>query len=208
MWSLDRLPRTLIGAGGVRLIDMPGVVYPREVIAGRKGWDRRSGRPYTKVPEWGISSREAARLMGCTLASARATLSRHKVRRRKVQGDDKVMRLYWKKEQVMALVESRAPLADKRPPKLITVPEALAILKVARSSLYRYVQRGRLREVKMRFSSPQRGARVKSLFVRAEVRKLAVYLRALREKEREINLLRSGAPKSKPERSEPGDSQR
>lgn len=186
----DQLPRTLVGAGGIRLIDMPGVIYPPEVILGRKDWNRRSGRPYTKVPDWGISSREAAGLLQCTVSAARATLARHRVRHRKVQGEDKVMRLYWKKDQVLALVQSRAPVTEAPSNKLIEVPEAVQILGVARSSLYRYVQKGRLKEVKLRFLSPTRGLKLRSYFIRAEVVKLAGYLRMVREKERELHCLR------------------
>lgn len=190
MLGPNKLPLTLKGVGGIKLIDMPGVIYPPEVLIGKRGWERRPGRVYREVPDWGITSKEAARLLGCTASAVRSTLSRHGVKCRKVQDADNILRLYWRKDQVEELAKKRAPVVDAKPRKLITVQETLQLLNVSRSTLHRYSRKGMLTEVKVRYSTPTRGLRLKCYFIRAEVMKLVAYLRAMHLKEEELNKMR------------------
>lgn len=190
MLGPNKLPRTLRGVGGIKLIDMPGVIYPPEVLTGKGGWERRRGRIFREAPEWGITSGEAARLLGCTTSAVRCTLNRHRVKCRKVLDADNILRLYWHREQVEDLAKRRAPIVDAQPKKLISVQEALKILGVSRSSLHRYSRKGMLAEVKVRYSSPGHGLRLKSFYIRSETIKLQRHLKAMREKEAELSRMR------------------
>lgn len=166
------LPRTLKGVGGIRLIDMPGVKYPDEVLHAPKGTDQASGKPYSKPPRWGISSREAAEILGVTVRSARALLNKHKAEYCLVEYPGGGTCMYWDKQVVERLRARRLPVVRKVPEKLCTAREASCILLVSRSSLYRYAQSGILKEIKVRHVTGK-GVRSVSYFVRSEVRLLA-----------------------------------
>lgn len=183
------IPRTLRGVGGVRLFDIPGVVYPKEMLVTKAGLNQKDGKPYREAPGWGITSREAANILGCTPASARSWLHRRKVPFRIVGEKGQTLRLFWRKEKVLALAAKRLPVVKKCPSTLITSVEALKILRVGRSSLHRYQEKGQLQVMKVRKPS-SKGLRKCSYFDRNEVEKLAGYLSALREKEAELDLLR------------------
>lgn len=183
------IPRTLRGVGGVRLFDIPGVIYPKDILVTKAGLNRKNGLPYTEPPPWGITSREAASILGCTPSSARTWLHRRKVPYRIVSEKGQTIRLFWRKERVVALAEQRLPVVKKCPTSLITSREALCILHVGRSSLHRYQERGQLRVVKVRYPSAK-GLRKCSYFNRSDVERLAKYLEAMREKEEELRLLR------------------
>lgn len=173
------IPRTLRGVGGVKLFDLPGVIYPKEVLRAKPGMNRKSGKPYSEPPPWGISTREASVILCCTPAAARLSLHKHRVTYRLVSQPGHPLSLYWKKDQVLQLAQSRLPLVREQPPKLISSEEALRLLGVGRSSLHRYTIRGRLHVTQVRFMSP-RGTRKRAYFQRAEVVRLAHHLRALR----------------------------
>lgn len=191
MLGPNKLPRTLRGVGGIKLIDMPGVIYPPEVLTGKGGWERRRGRVFREAPAWGMTSGEAAKLLGCTASAVRCTLSRHHVKCRKVLDADNILRLYWHREQVEDLARKRAPVVDAQPKKLMGVQEALKILGVSRSSLHRYSGKGMLTEVKVRYSSAGQGLRLKCFYIRSEVLKLQRHLKAMREKEAELSRMRA-----------------
>ncbi len=186
------IPRTLRGVGGVKLFDLPGVIYPQEVLRVKPGMNRKNGKPYTEPPPWGISTREASVILGCTPAAARLSLHKHHVTYRLVSQPGHPMSLYWKKDQVLKLAQSRLPLIRQQPPKLITSAEALHILGVGRSSLHRYAMRGRLHVTQVRFMS-SRGARRRTYFQRAEVVRLAHHLRALRKQAEQLRRMERAA---------------
>lgn len=173
------LPRTLRGAGGIRLIDLPGVKYPEAVLHGRKGADPVSGRPYAEPPPWGISTREAAVMLGVSVRSARALLNRYNARYRLVARPGSCACLYWDRSAVEELRRRRLPLVLKVSGKLCTAREACCILFIARSSLTRYVQSGLLKEYRVRHVT-RAGARTCSFFHRGEVHKLAARRNAAR----------------------------
>lgn len=189
------IPRTLRGVGGVRLFNIPGVIYPKEVLVTKEGFDRKSGRPYKLVPGWGLTSREAATMLGSTPPAARAWLHRRKVPFRIVSEAGKVMRLYWRKDRVEALAGSRNPVLRQRPDSYITTLEARRILCVGRSSLHRYQKNGKLTVTKVRIPS-NKGLRLCSYFDRSEVEKLASMLNRVRLKEEELRRLRDSSSPS------------
>lgn len=184
------IPRTLVGVGGVRLFDIPGVVYPKEVLVPKEGMNRRDGRPYRELPPgWGVTSREVGAMLGCTHAAARAWLRRHKVPFRFVGAEGVSLRIYWKRDRVLALKEARLPLVQDVPSTLISSREAQRILSVERSTLHRYEERGLLSVVKMRRATT-RGSRLGSYFARLQVESLARRLSLVRLKEEELSRVR------------------
>ena len=195
------LPRTLRGVGGVRLYNIPGVVYPKEMLEAPKERRQKSGKPYTTVPAWGITTRAAAQMLDCTLAAARLTMQRHKVTYRLVEEPRNVPRLYWNRAQVEKIVESRLPLVKKIPAKMMSSEEAVRLLGVCRSSLYRYARKGRIREYQVRLMTDA-GTRKVSLFLKADVRRLAANLNAIREFERQAEALRAALRTSPPSSDE------
>lgn len=188
------IPRTRRGVGGIRLFDIPGVIYPKEVLVPKPGLNHKDGLPYREAPCWGITSREAATMLGCSPAAARTWLHRRKVPYRIVGEEGQTLRIFWRKERVMSLAEKRLPIIHKCPARLISAMEALSILHVGRSSLHRYQERGLLSVVKVRHPS-DKGLRKCSYFVRKEVEQLAEHLAVMREKEAELSRIRS---KSRP----------
>lgn len=179
--------RRRLGVGGIRLYDHPGIRYPKELFVVRRGMNRRNGRPFTDNNDWGVTSREAGRMMGCTAAAARVWLRRRRVPYRFVKSPGCVTTLYWSKARVAALVDSRLPITSRSATSsLITTAEALRILGVSRSSLYRYQIRGLLRAKYVR-SLSSRGLRKCIHYYRSEVESLAAALIAIRRKQAEIN---------------------
>lgn len=173
------LPRTLLGVGGARLIDMPGVRYPESMLHGRRGSDESSGKAYALPPAWGMSSRQAAEALGVSVRTARALLNRHKARYRLVLQRGRPACLYWERNVVKRLLASRMPLVRKIPAKLCSAAEACCILMVARSTLFRYVKQGALQEYKIRYATDS-GVRLLSHYLRADVRRLAARRNAAR----------------------------
>lgn len=106
-------------------------------------------------------------------------LSRRKTRRLLVREPGGALRAYWDIKAVLDVREHRAPLVADVPEKMCSSIEACCILMVARSSLYRYVKQGILREFRVRRHA-HGGVRVESYFLRNEVRKLAAQRNAMR----------------------------
>lgn len=173
------LPRTLRGVGGVRLINMPGVIYPEEVLHGPRGAVTGSGKAHDKIPRWGVTSRQAAEMLGVTVRSARAILSRSNSKCQLVALPGEVACMYWDRRAVARLVAKRLPLVRKVPEKLCPAREACYILLISRSTLYRYVRRGLLKEYRMRHAT-ETGVRVVTYYLRADVRKLSARKNAIR----------------------------
>lgn len=182
------IPRTLIGVGGVRLFDLPGVVYPKEMLRPARGMNRGSGKPYNKIPDWGIDTAEAAKLLRSSRSSARAVLHRHKVGYRLVSVQGGPPRLYWRRSQVEALAAHRMPMVKVCPKRMVDSATAREMLGVGRSTLYRYVQKKLLHERQVRLVTPK-GTRLKAYYLRAEVAKLAARMHAIRARERELQRL-------------------
>lgn len=166
------LPRTLRGVGGARLIDMPGVRYPEEILTGRKGTDSRSGLPHASPPHWGVSTREAAGMLGISERATRALLTRHKSNYCLVTRPGRCACMYWDRSVVERVLAKRVPMVCKEPEKLCSVGEACMLLVISRSSLSRYVKRGFLKEYRVRHAT-ESGVRMQSFYLRAEVRQLA-----------------------------------
>lgn len=74
------IPRRLIGAHRVRLFDIQGITYPESVL---KEVPPEPIAP--AAPEWGISTNEAAAILGCKPSSARDVMDKLDVRKVKAR---------------------------------------------------------------------------------------------------------------------------
>lgn len=184
----DCTARTLVGVGGALLYDMPGVVYPAVVLRARKGYMRGSGEAYREVPQWGMSTRQAARVLGCSDAAARNYLHRHRVPFRVVAEPGRPCTNYWRRSCVLALVKQRGEIVKRRPARMMNAAQAMAVLGVGRSTLQRYVRGGMLRQVKLRLLTA-RGLKSRAFFLGSQVRVLAAHMRAVRARETEWRAL-------------------
>ncbi len=182
------IPRTLRGVGGVRLINLPGVEYPPEMLHVRQGHNRRDGRPYEQRPSWGISTREAAVILRCSTSAARLALHKHRIRCRAVREPGTSVGLYWDRNQVAQLAEKRYPIVKEVSGKLVTPAEACALLRVGRSSLHRYALKRWLHPQHVRVETAA-GLRHRVYYRRAEVVKLGHHIRALRVRMAEMQQL-------------------
>lgn len=183
------IPRTLRGVGGVRLYDIPGVIYPKEILQAAKGREQSSGKPYTKPPAWGVTTREAAKLLSCTPAAARMAMQRRKVRYRMVKEPGNVPRLYWNRKEIERMAEARLPIVTRIPAKTLTAEQACALLHICRSSLHRYARKGRIRERSVRLMTKD-GTRKMCLYIKADVKKLAARLNAIHAHEEAVKKLK------------------
>lgn len=187
-WELERL-RRLKGLGGARFFDVPGVKYPEEAFHAKEGMDPKTGEKFSVVPKGMISSEEAAKLLGCSATAARLFLHSRKVKFARVALPHALPCVYWAKSRVKKLAAARVPIVTSMPAKLVDSEGARAILKVGRSTLYRYVQKGLLEEVQVRMMTAK-GTRKMSFYLKAAVKKLAAALNAAREHEREAAAMR------------------
>ncbi len=182
------IPRTLRGVGGVRLIDLPGVVYPPEMLRVREGRDRSNGQPYTEKPAWGISTREAAAMLRCSESAARISLHKKRVRCHMVREPGGSMGLFWDRRQVEKLAGARLPIIESVPGKFVDSSTAAEMLHVGRSSLYRYSKKKWLHPHRLRVLTPS-GLRIHVYYRRDEVIKLMFHLRALHMRLEEMRRL-------------------
>ena len=104
-------PPYIIGAGGRRLINMKGLVYPPNVLHCSP-----KEEIHTSPPRWGISTFAAAALLHCSPASARQLLHKRNVESCKVHRHGKAPILYWRQTQVTQIAKTRQ-ISMKHPTK-------------------------------------------------------------------------------------------
>lgn len=190
------IPRTLKGVGGIRLYNIPGVIYPEEILKPGKGLSKETGHAFKTPPAWGICTHEAASMLNCTPTAVRQALHKRNIRFQIVAENGKPPCIYWSKKQVQAICDKRLPVVTRQPAKMISATEARAILKVGRSTLYRYVHRKLLREIQVRMMTAK-GTRKMSFYLKAEVKKLNAKLNAIRLHEVEAQLMRQSITKQR-----------
>ncbi len=125
-----------------------------------------------------MSSREAAQLLHCSESAARIALHKKRVRCRMVREPGASTRLFWDKKQVEKLAAARVPILEDVPGKLVDSRTAAEMLRVGRSSLYRYSKKKWLHPHRMRLQTPS-GLRIHIYYRRDEVIKLRFRLNAL-----------------------------
>ena len=178
----NHIPRTLIGAGGARLFNMPGVVYPAHMLVGPGRSLRCKRRVYTEIPDWAITSSQAAQLLSCNPSSARELLHRKGVRHCHVMVGNGPVIVCWERARVREIAAERSPMTLSIPEKLVSLPESLQMLAVSRTTLRRYVRIGHLQEFPLRRPTA-RGTRVQNFYLRSDVTRLRSLRNALRRSE-------------------------
>lgn len=181
MVSPARLPRTLVGMGGIRLINVPGVRYPDRLFHAEAGMNPSTGQPYDRPLYNTVSTAEAAKILGRGNSSSHALLRKKDIPFYYVRqkGDGKKL-MYWDREAVKSLIKGLPPVQKKLPPTMIKARDAILLLGVVRSTLYRYVASGKLTEIRRRVMTAK-GYRHQCLYLKSEVMKLKAWRRARRE---------------------------
>lgn len=133
----------LLGKGRGKRIEMAGVIYPDEVTAPAKP-------RLTRRPSWGISTADAARMLGVTPAAARMLLEHRKIRHVKVWEQGQVPRLFWDSRRLPEILDSAAPRLDAMPRGYISAADACRLLHCSRSTLTRYEGNGLLQGRRVR----------------------------------------------------------
>lgn len=131
-------------------------------------------------------------MLGASFSSTRATLHRARVKCVVVKKPGMTPTLCWDRKRVQERAARIHAMLVSEPLKgCIPSDEAIGILGVGRSTLYRYVRSGKLREHKVIMGYPKEfgGNRLKSYFSRDEVEALAVRLRSRREMEKELHTM-------------------
>lgn len=165
--------RTLRGARGERLWNIPGVVYPAAVIqSAAEG--KTAKRPQKTIPQGYISTAEAAEMLEQrTHSAARNYMHHHGIPCRFVQlAAAPATSCYWKRAAVEKLAASKPPLFKEIPEGFINSEHARAMLRASRASLFRYVEGGFLSMMKVRLQE-DRKTRIVSLYPIEEVQALA-----------------------------------
>lgn len=173
------IPRRLIGARGVRLFDIQGLKYPAEMLRAVEEEEVED-----TPPAWGISTAEAAEILGCRPSSARMLLDKTEVRKCKVMRESKPPTWYWDKQQVCIVAEARRKEMREIPPKYMCAADVMCYLRISRSTLFRYVKDGLMEPVCIRHRTAQ-GLRLKHFFLRSDVRRFGYHLNAVKLKQRE-----------------------
>lgn len=178
------LPRTKIGLGGVRLIDMPGVKHSESVLKAGRGMHPYTGKPYRKPPRNTISSAQAAELLGILPPSARARLRRRKVREFYVQLPGGPVTAYWQKKKVLELARRQAAVHCGAPRGMVGWRQAVKLLGRTCSTLQRHARKGRVRTQLVRQPAGC-GMQTVCYYNAADLKRLAGYLRLCRAQELE-----------------------
>lgn len=181
MVSSARLPRTLVGMGGIRLINVPGVKYPDRLFHAEAGMNPRTGQPYDRPLYNTVSTAEAAHILRRSNSSAHAFLRKKDVPFYYVRmKEDGKKLMYWDREAVNKLIKRLPPVQKRLPQSMIQARDAVLLLGVVRSTLYRYVASGKLTEIRRRVMTTK-GYRHQCLYLKSEVMKLKAWRHARRE---------------------------
>ena len=180
MLKPNRITRTLIGANGERFFDVPGLIYPKEVLHNPPRLEKGTGIS-DEVPPWGISTIDAAKLLKCRDSSARALLKKHGITHVKVKQKGKVLALYWDKNEISILMMKRKKELNSVPENYIDTEEACRYLNISYATLNRYINMGMLPVMRVRYRCAK-GVRKKCFYLRSGVRRLRYHLQALKRK--------------------------
>lgn len=171
----NSLMRTRRGLGGVKLFNIPGVIYPESMFAAPPGMHPRTGLPYSRPPANTVSTYAVAKRLGILPSSARALLRRHKVRFYIVQAGTAPWTKYWSRRQVQRLLEKMPRQPARQPRGTLTLHQTMELLPCSRSTLQRHTANGRVRVVVRRHATP-RGLRAVYYYNAADVKNLRTYL--------------------------------
>lgn len=180
----NQLLRTKRGLGGIRLLDHPGVFYPKSVLVAAPGMHPNTGKPYRKPPANTISSAGAAALFGICTSAMRLRLHRHKVRFYFVRESVRAVTLYWSLRQVQALHAKVVEFSATPPRGMVDWRRAIEMLPCSRTSLQRHARNGRVRVRRLRGNTAS-GTQTICYYNVADLKKLRTYLLFCADQERE-----------------------
>ena len=146
--------KTFIGVGGREYINNPKLSFPEHVKIRRRGTNPKSGQPY---------------------AEARQYLHRHGARFRVVRKGTGSLALYWRRADVDRILARREPVRRRVPPCYMDMAEAIDMLGVVRSYIYRLVKKGLLREYRCRMKTA-RGLRVRCFYHREDLEHIRLHV--------------------------------
>lgn len=181
----NKLMRTKRGLGGIRLLDHPGVFYPKSVLVAPPGMHPNTGLPYRKAPANTISSAQAAAIFGICTSAVRMHLHRHKVRFYFVRDSAHSITAYWSLRQVQTLHSKVAEFAASPPRGMVDWRRALEILSCSRTTLQRHAANGRVRVRRLRRPTSS-GTQTVCYYNVADLKKLRTYLLFCAEQERAV----------------------
>ena len=179
MTKPNRMKRTLIGAHGERFYDIPGLIYPEEVLLDNKEKVEKDADVCDEVPPWGIHTKDAAKLLKCKDASARALLHKQGITHLKVRTPRGYITLYWHKNEIARWMQTRKKELKQIPKEFISTDVACQYLNVSTSTLHRYIQQFRLPVIHVRHRC-SKGVRVKCFFLKSGLRRLHYHLQAIK----------------------------
>ncbi len=171
----NSLMRTRRGLGGVKLFNIPGVIYPESLLVAKPGMDPKTGSPYPVPPANTIDSVQAAAWFGILVSSVRILLHRNKVRFYIVQKSGCPRALYWSRAQVLRLLKKFPQVASAKPRGMLTLRQAMERLPCTRSTLQRHTTGGRVRVLPRRVKTPL-GMRIVYYYHAGDIKKLCEYL--------------------------------
>lgn len=160
--------KTFIGVGGREYINNPRLSFPEHVKIRRKGTNPKSGQPYAQVGGAFVETSVIAERLGCSSSAARQYLHRHGARFRVVRKNTGSLALYWRRQDVERLLSGREPVRRRTPACYADMAEAVSLLGVVRSYIYRLVKKGMLREYRCRMKTA-RGFRVRCFYHREDL---------------------------------------
>lgn len=163
--------------GGARLFDIPGVIYPKAVLSESAPRLVHCREIFSVPPEWGISSRHAAGMLGCKVSAAREYMNRLNVCSCRVRQSGGGTRTYWDKYQVRKLAAARVFCGEEIAERFIPVEAVMEMLGVSRTTLARYAKYGLLKVYRMRRESRVNGPRLVNFYLKTQVSQLTALRR-------------------------------
>lgn len=167
--------KTFIGVGGHEYIKNPKLSFPDHVKVRRRGTNPKSGQPYTQAGSAFVETSAIASRLGCSASAARQYLHRHGVRFRVVRKDTGSLALYWRREDVDRVLLRREPVRRRVPLCYMDMAEAVGMLGVVRSYIYRLVKKGLLREYRCRMKTT-RGLRIRCFYHREDLEHIRLHV--------------------------------
>ncbi len=130
------------------------------------------GKILPTIPEWAITTQQAAFLLRCGRSHASALLHRGNVRSCRVQEASGRICTCWHRHEVAGLAEKRNLTSALPNEPLISMNEAIVLTGLSRNTITRYAKIGLLKRYSLRKYSPGMGARISSFFTKSQVEQL------------------------------------
>lgn len=125
------------------------------------------------VPDGYISTKDASQLLCCTMAATRMFCEKHHIKTYLVWLPGKVPSFYMPEKEIRKYADQRAPLVTEVPKGWLRADDAVAILGIARATLYRWVRRGQIEEKQVRLKTDL-GTRKITLYKPEEVERMSI----------------------------------